>query len=61
MLRIGSGAETEEWLASVLALRDRTRAGKTADASGLYFLGPSYHSRYHVPHWRDAINIELLS
>jgi len=61
LLQIGSGAESEDWLASVLAQRDRTRAGKTAAASGLYFLGPSYHSRYGIPHWRDAIHIELLS
>lgn len=61
LLRVGHGVESEQWLQTVLAQRDRTRAGKTAAASGLYFLGPTYPERYGVPHWRAALcNDRLL-
>ena len=59
LIRIGDGTAPDDWLATVLNLRDRTKAGKTAAACGLYFLGPTYQSRYGIPHWKDAITDSL--
>lgn len=54
LIRVGDGTESADWLKVLLEQRDRTRAGKTADACGLYFLGPVYPARYGIPHWQDA-------
>ena len=42
LLMVGRGDAAEGWIAELLAGRDRTRAGPTAPASGLVFLGPRY-------------------
>jgi tRNA pseudouridine38-40 synthase len=42
LLVVGRGDAPEGWIAELLAGRDRTRAGPTAPASGLVFLGPRY-------------------
>jgi len=49
LLEIGQGKRPETWTAELLAGRDRTRAGVTAPAQGLYFLGPEYPERFGVP------------
>lgn len=42
LLVVGRGDAPEDWIAGLLAGRDRTKAGPTAPASGLVFLGPRY-------------------
>ena len=42
LLVVGRGDAPEGWIADLLAGRDRTKAGPTAPASGLVFLGPRY-------------------
>lgn len=42
LLPVGRGERPVEWLAELLAGRDRTLAGPTASAAGLCFLGPLY-------------------
>ena len=42
LLVVGRGDAPERWMADLLAGRDRTRAGPTAPATGLVFLGPRY-------------------
>ena len=42
LLVVGRGDAPEGWIAELLAGRDRTRAGPTAPATGLVFLGPRY-------------------
>lgn len=49
LLLIGRGERREQWLAELLAGRDRTLAGPTALASGLCFLGPLYPARFGLP------------
>jgi tRNA pseudouridine38-40 synthase len=44
---IGKGAQPPEWLAQLLAGRDRTLAAPTFDPAGLYFAGVEYE-----PHWQ---------
>ena len=42
LLVVGRGDAPGGWIADLLAGRDRTKAGPTAPASGLVFLGPRY-------------------
>ena len=49
LLPVGRGEKPQEWLAELLAGKNRDVAGPTAPASGLCFLGPSYPSRFGLP------------
>lgn len=49
LIEIGQGRRPESWTAELLAGRDRTKAGVTAPAQGLYFLGPEYPARFALP------------
>ena len=49
LLLIGRGEQPIEWMAELLAGRDRHVAGPTAPASGLTFLGPRYEAHWGLP------------
>jgi len=49
LLPVGRGERPESWIAELLAGRDRTRAGPTAPAAGLIFIGPRYPARWGLP------------
>lgn len=49
LLEVGDGSRAEQWIADVLAARDRTRAGPTAPPGGLVFLGPLYPADCGLP------------
>ncbi len=49
LLRIGRGEESPEWLADVLASRDRSRAGMTAPACGLCLVRAHYPVKFAIP------------
>ena len=49
LIEIGQGRRDPETLAAVLASGDRTRAGPTAPARGLYFLGADYPRQFGLP------------
>ena len=55
LVKVGSKEQPVEWIASLLAARDRTCAGVTAVPYGLYFMGPHYDQGYAIPHWRDSL------
>ncbi len=42
LMTIGRGERPVDWMQTLLALTDRTRAGATAPADGLYFMAPAY-------------------
>jgi tRNA pseudouridine38-40 synthase len=46
---VGLGKQPAIWVAAVLASRDRRRAGMTAPAGGLYFVGPEYPAEFVLP------------
>ena len=46
---IGSGERPRDWMAELLAGRDRTKAGPTAPSAGLVFLGPLYPAIWGLP------------
>jgi tRNA pseudouridine38-40 synthase len=49
LVAVGSGSRTPQWLADVLAARDRVHAAPTFAAAGLYFVGPYYGAAWGVP------------
>ena len=49
LLMVGRGERPREWIAELLAGRDRTVAGPTAPASGLLFVGPLYPRQWALP------------
>lgn len=57
LMEIGRGERPVEWVAELMAIQDRTQAGVTAPASGLYFVNAFYPEEYAIP--QVALN-ELL-
>lgn len=49
LLMVGRGERPVEWIAELLAGRDRTVAGPTAPAEGLLFIGPLYPAKWGLP------------
>jgi tRNA pseudouridine38-40 synthase len=49
LVEVGAGERPREWIAEVLAARDRTVAGPTAPPQGLVFAGPIYPARWNLP------------
>lgn len=49
LIPVGAGERPHEWVARVLASRDRTQAGPTAGANGLYFVAPRYLDHWQLP------------
>ena len=49
LLMIGHGERPVSWLGQLLQFRDRTRAGPTAPADGLYLVGVDYPTEYDLP------------
>jgi tRNA pseudouridine38-40 synthase len=49
LMEVGRGDRPVEWIGELLAGCDRERAGATAPASGLTFLGPRYESHWNLP------------
>ncbi len=58
LISIGKGDQPPEWLASLLAVRDRRQAGMTAKPQGLCFVQPGYPTQYGVPNFQ--INQSVL-
>jgi tRNA pseudouridine38-40 synthase len=49
LVQIGQGKKPPEWMAEVLAARDRRAAAPTFSPDGLYFLGPRYDAKWGIP------------
>jgi tRNA pseudouridine38-40 synthase len=49
LMAVGTGKCPPEWLADVLAQRDRTQSDVTAPPNGLYFLRVDYPAQYGLP------------
>jgi tRNA pseudouridine38-40 synthase len=49
LVKVGSGERPVSWMAELLALKDRTRAGPTAPAQGLYLVAVQYPDAYDLP------------
>lgn len=49
LVAVGKGRQSPEWLAELLAGRDRRRAAPTFSPAGLYLAGVEYESRWCLP------------
>jgi len=49
LLQVGKGERPVEWMAELLALRDRSMAGVTAPAQGLYLVDVRYPEYFGLP------------
>lgn len=49
LLKVGAGERPLTWMAELLELRDRTQAGNTAPAAGLYFVHVQYPPTFGLP------------
>ena len=49
LLEVGRGDRPQQWIAELLAGRDRSLAGPTAPSQGLVFVGPRYPSEWGLP------------
>ena len=49
LIAVGTGRQTLDWLATVLAARRRDIAAPTFSPDGLYFLGPRYAADWGLP------------
>jgi tRNA pseudouridine38-40 synthase len=49
LLVVGQGHEGAQWMAQVLAARDRDAAAPTFSPDGLYFMGPLYGAEWNLP------------
>lgn len=53
LLEVGQGRRPRQWVAEVLAARDRRAAGMNAPAQGLYFVAAEYPAEFQVPDTGD--------
>ncbi|HHW4678247.1 MAG TPA: tRNA pseudouridine(38-40) synthase TruA [Xylella sp.] len=49
LILVGTGERPMEWIAELLACRDRSMAGPTASPQGLVFVGPLYAAKWCLP------------
>ena len=49
LIEVGAGRQPPQWVATVLASRDRTQAAPTFAADGLYFAGADYDAGFALP------------
>jgi tRNA pseudouridine38-40 synthase len=49
LLEVGMGRQSPQWIAELLAGKDRNRAAATAKAGGLYLVEVDYPSQYAIP------------
>jgi tRNA pseudouridine38-40 synthase len=54
LIAIGAGEKPVHWCQEVLDARDRTRAGVTAPANGLYLTGVGYPEHFSLPEHEEA-------
>lgn len=50
LMEVGCGNQPEAWIAQLLAAKDRTLAGATAKAEGLYLVCVDYPEQFALPH-----------
>jgi len=59
LVRVGAGKAPPDWVAELLAGRDRTRGAATFSPDGLYFTGVDYAPRRGLPPTRRPVQVPL--
>ena len=49
LIKVGTGERPVSWIGELLAMKDRTRAGPTAPAEGLYLVAVQYPDEHGLP------------
>jgi tRNA pseudouridine38-40 synthase len=49
LFEVGDGRKSPDWFSELLAIKDRTKAGITAPACGLYFVSVEYPNEFELP------------
>jgi len=49
LMEVGRGDRPIDWVSELLAIQDRTKAGPTAPAFGLYFVNALYPEQFNIP------------
>lgn len=49
LIKVGAGEQPVEWIAELLALKDRTQAAATAKPNGLYLVHVTYPEQWGIP------------
>ena len=57
LIHVGSGRRPPDWIAELLAARDRTRAAPTFAPDGLYFTGAEYDPVHGLPATRRPVTV----
>ncbi|MCW8825959.1 MAG: tRNA pseudouridine(38-40) synthase TruA [Gammaproteobacteria bacterium] len=57
LMKIGSGEAEPEWCSEVLQLKDRTQAGVTAPAAGLYLVGVEYPQEFGLTQSAPSLTV----
>ena len=55
LLMVGKREIKPVEMKNILNEKDRRNSGKTVSSSGLYFLGPKYPAKYHLPDFKDNL------
>ncbi|MDR2172971.1 MAG: tRNA pseudouridine(38-40) synthase TruA [Burkholderiales bacterium] len=55
LLWVGTGKQSVDWIAELLAMRDRAQAAPTFMADGLYLSGMDYDERFGLPPTRQDV------
>ena len=55
LLMVGKREIKPVEMKNILNEKDRRISGKTVSSSGLYFLGPKYPAKYHIPDFKDNL------
>ena len=57
LIDVGLNKITPESIKEILLLKDRTKAGKTAEAKGLFYVGPEYEEGFNLkkPRYRRKL------
>jgi tRNA pseudouridine38-40 synthase len=61
LVYVGAGKQPPEWLAEVLAARDRRIAAPTFSPAGLYLAGVEYDPAFGLPEFRRPPLLDLES
>jgi tRNA pseudouridine38-40 synthase len=60
LIEVGLKKIKPEAMKDILEVRDRTQAGKTAEAKGLFYIGPEYNSSFKIykPKYKNHLTLK---
>jgi tRNA pseudouridine38-40 synthase len=60
LMQIGAREHPPDWMRDLLAARDRSLAGRTAPATGLYLVAVAYPPAYDLPQGSSPLILRAL-